>query len=231
MVDTSNYAKFQTRNPVVRWMIRGFYSKLATIIKTLGPETVLDAGCGEGETIARLGPLLPQRVTAVDIREDSLAFARRRLPSVDVSRQSVYALDFPDRSFDLVLCLEVLEHLDRPADALRELRRVCRRDLVVSVPYEPYFRLGTLLRGMHLRALGTHPEHVNAWSPRSFCVFLEPEVEPASLSVAFPWLIAHCRPAAGPARADRLAAGGSEEGVTTAGPPSGARPDRTPAAG
>jgi Methylase involved in ubiquinone/menaquinone biosynthesis len=51
---------------------------------------------------------------------------------------SMLSLPFPDRSFDVVLCAETLEHLD-PADLVRataELRRIARKSLVVTVPYQ-----------------------------------------------------------------------------------------------
>ena len=73
---------------------------------------------------------------------------------------SVLALPFAARSFDVVTCLEVLEHLDDPAAAARELARVARRAVVVSVPFEPWFRAGNVLRGNYLAHLGNHPEHV-----------------------------------------------------------------------
>jgi hypothetical protein len=86
-----------------------------------------------------------------------------------------------------------MEHLDRPAEALRELSRVSRGDLVVSVPYEPYFRLGSLMRGKYVRGLGNHPEHVNHWNRRSLPGFLRAQVDVTDVAVAFPWLIARCR--------------------------------------
>jgi len=181
-------------------LIDHFYSTLRSLIESLepAPASVLDAGCGEGETLTRLASCLPQRASAIDVREDSVEVTRARCPWTEVSRQSVYTLEFQGRQFELVLCLEVLEHLDRPADALAELCRVTSRDLLLSVPREPWFRLGTLLRGKHLSRLGNHPEHVQRWDRRAFERFLVPRVEVVSLVTAFPWLIAHCRPMPGP---------------------------------
>jgi 2-polyprenyl-3-methyl-5-hydroxy-6-metoxy-1,4-benzoquinol methylase len=136
--------------------------------------------------------MLGERVAAIDILDECVAYTKRRLPHVDASTASVYELPFDDRSFDLVLCLEVMEHLGRPADALRELSRVSRGHLVVSVPYEPYFRIGSLMRGKYVRGLGDHPEHVNHWNRRSLPAFLQAQVDVAEVGVAFPWLIARC---------------------------------------
>jgi SAM-dependent methyltransferase len=178
---------------VVRRLIDRFYGHLRSQVEPLRPATVLDAGCGEGETIARLEDVLPERVSAVDILDESVAYTRRRLPFVDASRESVYELPFDDDAFDLVMSLEVLEHLARPADAVRELGRVAASDVILSVPYEPYFRLGSLLRGKYVSRLGNHPEHVNHWNRRTFAGFLSAQLDVLELAVAFPWLIAHCR--------------------------------------
>jgi SAM-dependent methyltransferase len=192
-VDTTNFAKFQTNNPVVRRLIDRFYERLRSIVAPLGARSALDAGCGEGETISRLADVLPEPVFAVDILDQSVAFTKHRIPSVQVTRHSVYELPFENDRFDLVLCLEVLEHLERPSEAVEELRRVGREHLVISVPFEPYFRLGSLLRAKYVRQLGNHPEHVNHWARRSFGEFLRAHVDAVEVSVAFPWLIAHCR--------------------------------------
>ncbi|GIK78832.1 MAG: class I SAM-dependent methyltransferase [Acidobacteria bacterium] len=190
----SNELKFETANPVVRAMIGGFFSRLGALVAPLAPASTLDAGCGEGETLVRLGPLLGGRVSAVDLSAYSVGRVGERLPAVDARVASVTDLPFAGASFDLVLCLEVLEHLDEPAAAVRELARVAASDVVVSVPHEPWFRIGSLLRGKHVRALGNHPEHVNHYNRRSLAALLEPALGVATITTAFPWLIAHGRP-------------------------------------
>jgi SAM-dependent methyltransferase len=106
----------------------------------------------------------------------------------------VLQLPFAAASFDAVLCLEVLEHLEDPAAAVRELLRVARKAVVLSVPYEPYFRVGNLLRGKYLSELGNHPEHIQHWNMGRFRSFLEPARCEIRMVEAFPWIIACCRP-------------------------------------
>ena len=192
MVESSNYAKFQTRNPLVRRLIDRFYGHIREIVAPREPASTLDAGCGEGETLARLPGLLSGRVTAVDLSPEAVQFTSRRFPAVDVRRESVMDLPFPDDSFELVLCLEVLEHLADPRAAVSELARVSSREVVVSVPHEPWFRAGSLLRGRYLRNLGNHPEHVNHWNRATLRDLLEERFERVEISSSFPWLIAVC---------------------------------------
>jgi 2-polyprenyl-3-methyl-5-hydroxy-6-metoxy-1,4-benzoquinol methylase len=193
---STNYEKFQTRNPVVRRLIERFYDRIVATVTPLAASSLLDAGCGEGETLARLNGVLPARTAAVDISEAAVRFTARRLPSVDVTRHSVDDLPFVDRDFELVLCLEVLEHLPDPEAALTELARVSRGHIVISVPHEPWFQIGSLLRGKYLNGFGNHAEHVNRWSRRGLRALLESRLEVVSLRGSFPWLIADCVPRA-----------------------------------
>jgi len=194
-VDTSNYEKFQTGNPVVRRLIDRFYGKVGELVAPLAPATVLDAGCGEGETLERLGGVLDGSVTGVDLNPESVDYAARRIPGGSFRVADLTDLPFDDDSFDLVLCLEVLEHIPGPKPALAELSRVCRGDIVVSVPSEPWFRLGSLARGKYLQGWGNHPEHVNHWNPRSLREFLSESTEVVTVERSTPWLLAHVRPA------------------------------------
>ena len=192
-METTNYEKFQTGNPVVRRLFDHFFDTVAGMVREVDPERVLDAGCGEGETIERLGPLLPHPVTGVDLNPDSVRFATSRLPEDRFDTADLLALPFDDGSFDLVLCLEVLEHVPDPRPALAELARVSSSDLILSVPHEPWFRLGSLARGKYLSGLGNHPEHVNHWNPRTFRDFLSGSVEPVEVTTSLPWVVARCR--------------------------------------
>jgi 2-polyprenyl-3-methyl-5-hydroxy-6-metoxy-1,4-benzoquinol methylase len=146
------------------------------------------------EKIERLTGLLPREITGVDLNAESVAFASERIPSGDFRVADVTDLPFDDDSFDLVLCLEVLEHIPGPEAAVVELARVCRGDIVISVPSEPWFRLGSLARGKYLEGWGNHPEHVNHWNPRSLEAFLVSHTEVVSVTRSTPWLVAHVRP-------------------------------------
>src|SRR6185312_6138806 len=143
------------------------------------PESLLDAGCGEGEMLRRGAVPGSTRTILLDRNRDTAA---QVLGSVD-------ALPFAARSFDVVTCIEVLEHLPDPGAAVRELARVARRAIVVSVPYEPWFRVGNLFRGKHVASLGNRPEHVQHWNLRSFEKFLAAHVPGVRVIEAFPWII------------------------------------------
>ena len=116
----------------------------------LTPETSLvDVGCGTGELSLELASAVG-RLTGVDADPDDIAQARAAAGSVrDVQFLvgDAYALPLPDGSADAVLGHSVLEALDRPADALREMRRVLKPGGVVGVASVEYG--GLIIGGPH----------------------------------------------------------------------------------
>jgi SAM-dependent methyltransferase len=98
---------------------------------------ILDVGCGPGTITAGLADRVPRgHVTGIDAAADVVAQARaegRERANLDFATGDVYALDFPDGSFDVVHAHQVLQHLGDPVRALRELRRVARPGGLVAV--------------------------------------------------------------------------------------------------
>lgn len=197
--ETTNHDKYtkSRQNPIVGKLMDRFFATVAAAIEGLEPRpsSALDAGCGEGHAIGLLRDKLPADLHGCDLNPDSVAYAQSLHPAVSFSTQSVYALELDSKRFDLSICLEVLEHLERPRDALAELCRVTREHLVLSVPHEPWFMLGNLARFKHVGRFGNHPEHINHWHPRSFRSFLseQPQLTDVRVVRSFPWLVATAR--------------------------------------
>ena len=93
---------------------------------------LLDVGCGPGSITRGLAQrLAPGEVVGLDLSRETLAAARedaaaRGLTNLTYTEGSVYALPFPDQSFDVAYAHQVSQHLREPAAALREMLRVLR---------------------------------------------------------------------------------------------------------
>jgi 2-polyprenyl-3-methyl-5-hydroxy-6-metoxy-1,4-benzoquinol methylase len=101
--------------------------------------SVVDVGCYSGEFVAELLRRDPSRdVAGVDYDEEGLKLARLLHPELveRYRRSSAYDLDLPDESVDCVTFQEVIEHLEGPAVAIKEINRVLRPGgvLVVTTP-------------------------------------------------------------------------------------------------
>jgi ArsR family transcriptional regulator len=106
---------------------RGFTSRA---LPALLPRewVVADLGCGTGNAAERLAPFV-SRVIAVDASGAMLDAARKRLrrhDNVKFLEGDLSALPLEDGSVDATCCVLVLHHLERPEEAVREMRRVIR---------------------------------------------------------------------------------------------------------
>lgn len=100
------------------------------------PARVLDAGCGSGRTLEMLRGR--GELSGIDLDARALEAARAR-GHADVRECAIEALPWPDATFGLVTCLDVIEHTDDDVRALAELRRVMApgATLVTTVPAYP----------------------------------------------------------------------------------------------
>jgi len=189
---SDNEGKYRSKNPLVRHLVAQFLRRVSDLVVAQRPRRVLEVGCGEGMVLAHLAARLPDaRFDGLEVDETALVRARTRCPDVALVRGDACELPFGSRTFDLVVCLEVLEHLPEPTRALRELRRVARGGCLVSVPHEPFFRLGNVLRGKDLAQLGNPSDHVQHWGARGFAAFCGRELAIRVRTSAFPWLIVY----------------------------------------
>lgn len=100
---------------------------------------ILDVGCGPGTITAGLAGYVPEgHVTGIDTAADIVRRARRHAndnskENADFAVGNVYALDYPDDTFCVTHAHQVLQHLNDPVRALREMRRVTRPGGLVAV--------------------------------------------------------------------------------------------------
>ena len=185
-------AKYEASNPVVRQLLNRFLRHVDEAAAELRPTSVLDVGCGEGVVTERLAHGLSHAtVLGVDADEAHLKkeWDARSAPNLSFTTGSAYDLPYEDGSFDLVCAIEVLEHVERPRDALAEMSRVAGRALLLSVPNEPSWRISHLLAGRNVRALGNTPGHINHWSKRSFAELVSGYGRVESAASVFPWTL------------------------------------------
>ncbi len=191
----NHYNKYDSANPIVRRMMAGFLRCFDELVSLSGARTAYEVGCGEGKLSLRLaGQGL--EVTASDISAKLVAAANELAAVAAVPARfecrSIYDLT-GDRARQLVVCCEVMEHLEDPHTALEILTKVANPYLLVSVPREPLWRFLNVLRGAYLRDFGNTPGHIQHWSAKAFMRMLGTRFEIIALRKPTPWVMALCK--------------------------------------
>jgi 2-polyprenyl-3-methyl-5-hydroxy-6-metoxy-1,4-benzoquinol methylase len=190
------YDKYASSNPIERYLVNGFLRQFGALVELSGASEAHEVGCGEGE-LSRLMAREGLRVRGSDAFEEVIAEARRRAAAehleIEFAAKPVQALDPAVDGAELVVCCEVLEHLEDPEGALDTLAALANPWLIASVPREPLWRALNMARGKYLGSRGNTPGHVNHWSKRGFERFLEARFDVEVLRSPTPWTMALCR--------------------------------------
>jgi 2-polyprenyl-3-methyl-5-hydroxy-6-metoxy-1,4-benzoquinol methylase len=190
------YDKYSTSNPIEKRLVTGFLEQLDELVEQSGARQAHEVGCGEGELAMRLarGGL---RVRGSDAYPGVIAEARARAAAagIEVSYEvmPVEELEPARDAAELIVCCEVLEHLNDPHAALDALAELAQPWLIASVPREPLWRVLNLARLKYVGALGNTPGHLGHWSKRGFVGMLERRFELVAVRSPLPWTMALCR--------------------------------------
>jgi 2-polyprenyl-3-methyl-5-hydroxy-6-metoxy-1,4-benzoquinol methylase len=124
--------------------------------------SILDAGCGTGDCLRMLGQEYGVgQLTGTDFSGSALAIAMETCPRAGLHQLDMYQRLAQD--FDLILCQQVLEHLMRPEDALRNMLTMLRPEgcIIITVPDG---------------RLDDFAGHIHFWSSDSLPLFLQKEL-------------------------------------------------------
>lgn len=195
------YDKYHSKNPIVKWMMRGFFEDMKELLQIMDciPGRILETGCGEGEVTAFLKSEYPEALLeAFDISEKIIGEVIGKKLDINFYVGNIYTMKIRnvsdsnwkklDGNYDLVVCSEVLEHLDEPEKAIQRILEMTSKYVLLSVPNEPIWRILNMLRGKYWNSLGNTPGHVQHWNRKSFCKELEKNgLKILAVRRPFPW--------------------------------------------
>ncbi len=197
MVVGNIYDKYGSRNPIVRWIMKGFADTLTIMVAKASPQTIHEIGCGEGYWVLNW---IRQGIKArgSDFSKAVISLACENAQSHGVSpavftAKSIYDLEPGHDSADLIVCCEVLEHLENPHAGLAALQSIAKDYLILSVPHEPLWCFLNLARGKYLNSLGNTPGHIQHWSTGTFTDLANQYFNVVEVKTPLPWSILLCR--------------------------------------
>lgn len=182
--------KYKTENIVSQFLVENYFKSVVKLIsQTEEIQSAHEIGVGEGFSTAKLKKEIPF-LTGSEYVESLVPLARGNNPELNIFQESVYALKNKSNSIDLVLLLEVLEHLDFPRLALKEIKRVSKRYAIIGVPNEPLWRILNFCRGKYVKSFGNTPGHLNHWSKKELIKLVQEEFgKVLAVESPVPWTI------------------------------------------
>ena len=183
--------EYNSTNFISKALINNYYEKIKRIVGEFSDNMrILEAGCGAAESSDRIQSLLKgQHFEISDYDPRYVSKVKEHKKHHFITQESVYELKRPDNSFDVVFLLEVMEHLDNYELALKELFRVSRKYVILSVPNEPLWRMLNLARFRYVRHWGNTPGHLNHWGASQFSRLVSKYGIVRKIYLPIPWII------------------------------------------
>lgn len=192
----NTYDKYSTKNPIARKLVQGFSDALSGLVAGLDVQEIHEVGCGEGYwTLQWKAQGYAARGSDFSSIVIDLARQNAQARGIDVPFKvsDIYDLQPEADAAELVVCCEVMEHLEKPEPALEILTRLARPYLIVSVPREPIWSYMNMARGKYWSSLGNTPGHIQRWSKRSYLDLLKQHVDVLAVRSPLPWTMALCK--------------------------------------
>jgi len=152
-------------NPYFKKIALGFpftyFGVLSRIIDKKAA-TILDIGCGRGESTAILNYHGNYQIVGVDGFRPYLYECKKKGFYRDLLHADVSKLPFKKKSFDIILCLQVIEHLpkEKGFELLSAMEEICKKQIIISTPVGMY--------GQDEYDGNPLQEHKSFWLPNDF---------------------------------------------------------------
>jgi len=151
--------EYYSKNPAVRWLFKRRLHVALKFLKMIKTDTLIDMGCGDGYFIQLINKheIKTRVMWGVDLNP-GIVQLKTQIRNGNFSVQNILKTDFKNNTFDVVTCLDVLEHMRDVKVVLTEIKRILKDNghLIVSSPVEStlYKSLRFLIKGSYSHATG-----------------------------------------------------------------------------
>lgn len=159
------------------WKIKKLIPYIDTCVaKISSPEiSILDVGGGAGVILAKLSDYIEQTHNktstkyCLDLSPGMLAVQKKNNPKATIIQKDITTSGLKDKQIDILLMIDVLEHVEDPIAVLKEIKRITNF-AIFKVPLEDswyYKTMAVLTRGKHRQRIIDHIGHINIYSKHS----------------------------------------------------------------
>lgn len=152
-----NIVYFSSKPSLLRWIHEKRFRSIKSLMGNSEDKIILDAGSGEGYFLSQINA---KEKYGIEISTKRIERAKSISSNQNFIRGDVKKLPFQPGKFDIIICSEVLEHVDNYKDAIQEFKRCLRPSgkLILSFPNEKMVRLA---RALIFRFPIHEPDHIN----------------------------------------------------------------------
>lgn len=187
----NHFDKYGSTNPIVRRLMSGFENSLNELVYQTNAREIHEIGCGEGHWTVYFHQQGFQ-IRGSDFSKKVIDIARNNAEQHKIdedlfSVKNIYDLSTDQDQAKLILCCEVLEHLDDPEKAIAVLHEIACPNIILSVPNEPIWSVLNMVRGKYWKDLGNTPGHINRWSTKAFTDLVSSYFNIQKVLTPLPW--------------------------------------------
>ncbi len=157
---------YRSKNPFVRFFHNQRLNDIINFIPKEGELKILDAGCGEGHLLEKIYNLNPKHLLfGFDITKVALESAKKRVPKAKFSLQDLTKLNISKEYFDIIICQDVLEHIQDYKKVILNLSNLLKKEgiIIISYPNEKNLTISRFLLGIRPPKI---KDHINSFNPK-----------------------------------------------------------------
>lgn len=134
-LSAEEYRYIYEQHPRIQHETDNSQACIVSIIESVVPGSVCDIGCGTGYLLKQVQTHC-NSVTCMTGVDFMLEDGQKNITDIEFIEAPIEKLPFQDNAFDNVICTHVLEHILDISQAITELRRICKKRLIIVVPRE-----------------------------------------------------------------------------------------------
>lgn len=153
------FPEYYSKNFLVRWLFSKRLYVAIEYLRKINPDTLIDIGCGDGYFINLINNqgLRLKKIWGIDLNPNVVQL-NNQINNCFFKHQNILKTDFPEQIFDVAVCADILEHVEKIEKAIVEIRRILAPHsyLITSAPVESviYKSLRFLLKGTYSQESG-----------------------------------------------------------------------------
>lgn len=174
-----DYYQRGVRDNLFQWIWHNWkWNSMKQLLKdsNIRPLKILDIGCASGYLTSQINTLFPQaEVAGIDSYKRAIEYGQKNYPNIKFKVADAHRLPFRDESFDLITCIETLEHLEAPEGAIREIHRLLKRKGKVLIGQDTDNLLFKVIWSVWTKSRGKvwHSSHIHPYGPKELEKFIK----------------------------------------------------------